>query len=77
MTDTAPLPTVFVPLPVTPQVLPLVIEAVADGSSGGGGNPVVAVRTLGQVVSSTGCVMRPYAEYPQLLQVISGILSLT
>jgi FKBP12-rapamycin complex-associated protein len=33
------------------------------------------VRTLGQVVESTGTVVVPYMEYPQLLGMLLGMLS--
>ena len=33
-----------------------------------------ALRTLGQVCSSTGYVIQPLVEYPQLLQIMSRIL---
>jgi hypothetical protein len=48
-----------------PEVLPLTIEHIQDGASAS--KRAVAVRTLGQVVESTGTVMGPYMEYPQLL----------
>jgi hypothetical protein len=35
---------------------------------------VVAVRTLGLIVSSCGNVMGPYLEYPQLLSVLLRML---
>lgn len=35
---------------------------------------VVAVKALGQVVESTGCVVAPYLEYPHLLAVLLRML---
>lgn len=55
-----------------PQILPLIIDAIQDISS-----PVkrlVAVSTLGQVVESTGTVVLPYLEYPQLLSILLRML---
>jgi FKBP12-rapamycin complex-associated protein len=56
-----------------PEILPLVIDAIQDGSSPT--KRLVAVGTLGQVVGSTGCVVSPYLEYPQLLGVLLRMLS--
>ncbi|BDA44527.1 Serine/threonine-protein kinase TOR [Coccomyxa sp. Obi] len=55
------------------DVLPLIIEAIQDTS--GGNKRLVAVSTLGQVVESTGLVMTPYIEYPQLLGVLLRMLN--
>jgi len=54
------------------EVLPLVIETLSDQSSST--KRAIAVRTLGQIVESTGYVVRPYQEYPQLLSTLLGIL---
>lgn len=35
---------------------------------------LVAVRTLGQIVESTGTVMTPYMEFPQLLSLLLKML---
>jgi FKBP12-rapamycin complex-associated protein len=56
-----------------PEILPLVIDAIQDGGSPA--KRLVAVSTLGQVVESTGCVVSPYLEYPQLLGVLLRMLS--
>eukprot|EP00891_Asterochloris_glomerata_P006787 jgi/Astpho2/6787/fgenesh1_pm.00103_%23_6_t len=50
------------------EVLPLVILALQ-------GRYTVAVATLGQVVESTGVVVMPYLEYPQLLGMLLRLLS--
>lgn len=53
------------------EVLPLLVDAVQDGG-GSAKKRNVAVRTLGQVVASTGTVISPYLDFPQLLQVRRG-----
>ncbi|KAI3435635.1 hypothetical protein D9Q98_001694 [Chlorella vulgaris] len=56
-----------------PDILPLIIDAIQDGASHT--KRLVAVSTLGQVVGSTGFVVVPYLEYPQLLGVLLRMLS--
>jgi FKBP12-rapamycin complex-associated protein len=54
------------------EMMPLIIEALGDAS-----NPtkrLVAVKTLEKVVKSTGCVVLPYLEYPQLLGILLRML---
>ncbi|GLC61314.1 hypothetical protein PLESTB_001742500 [Pleodorina starrii] len=58
--------------PFISEVVPLVIEAIQDNSDGR--RRVVAVKTLGFIVSSCGNVMGPYLEYPQLLSVLLRML---
>ncbi|PNW79096.1 hypothetical protein CHLRE_09g400553v5 [Chlamydomonas reinhardtii] len=58
--------------PFISEVMPLVIEAIQDNSDGR--RRVVAVKTLGFIVSSCGNVMGPYLEYPQLLSVLLRML---
>uniref|UniRef100_A0A7S1SYY6 Serine/threonine-protein kinase TOR n=1 Tax=Tetraselmis chuii TaxID=63592 RepID=A0A7S1SYY6_9CHLO len=55
------------------EILPLIIDALQDTSSGA--RPVVAVTCLGQVVESTGIVVTPYMEYPQLMGLLLRLLS--
>jgi FKBP12-rapamycin complex-associated protein len=52
--------------------MPLVIEAIQDTSSSR--KRLVAVRTLGQIVQSAGCVMWPYLDFPQLLALLLRLL---
>lgn len=52
--------------------MPLVIEAIQDTSSSR--KRLVAVRTLGQIVQSAGCVMSPYLDFPQLLSLLLRLL---
>jgi FKBP12-rapamycin complex-associated protein len=59
-------------LPFLDQLLPLVIETLQDQSSSA--KRAVAVRTLGQLVESTGYVITPYVKYPNLLNILLGSL---
>lgn len=52
-------------MPYTDMVLPIVISNMFDSSSLR--KQEVAIKTLGQLVRSTGLVVRPYLQYPQLL----------
>jgi hypothetical protein len=52
-------------LPYVDNLLPIIITNMLDSSSYR--KQEVAIKTLGQVVSSTGLVIRPYLVYPQLL----------
>lgn len=52
-------------LPFVDQLLPVVILQMLDSSSMG--KQCAAVKALGKIVSSTGVVVRPYFQYPQLL----------
>ena len=52
-------------LPYVDNLLPIVITNMLDASSYR--KQEVAVKTLGQMVSSTGLVVKPYLLYPQLL----------
>ncbi|KAG7401837.1 phosphatidylinositol kinase- protein kinase tor1 [Phytophthora boehmeriae] len=58
--------------PYLSQLLPDVIDEMRDSS-----NPQilqVAIKTLGQLVSSTGYVVLPYHEYPELLDLLCQAL---
>jgi hypothetical protein len=52
-------------LPYVDTLLPVIIMHMFDNSSLK--KQQVAIRTLGQLVKSTGMVVRPYLQYPQLL----------
>ncbi|RZC44315.1 hypothetical protein C5167_037265 [Papaver somniferum] len=56
-----------------PQLMPLIVEALIDGSSVT--KREVAVATLGQVVQSTGYVIELYNEYPLLLGLLLKLLN--
>ncbi|PKA52204.1 Serine/threonine-protein kinase TOR [Apostasia shenzhenica] len=55
------------------ELIPLIVEALMDGASFN--KREVALATLGQVVQSTGYVITPYIEYPQLLGLLLKLLS--
>lgn len=58
--------------PYLDQLLPDIIDEMRDAS-----NPQilqVAIKTLGQLVSSTGYVVLPYHEYPELLDLLCAAL---
>ncbi|KAJ8485116.1 hypothetical protein OPV22_017601 [Ensete ventricosum] len=56
-----------------PELMPLIVDALLDGASAN--KREVAVATLGQVVQSTGYVISPYNEYPQLLGLLLKLLN--
>ncbi|XP_073103831.1 serine/threonine-protein kinase TOR isoform X2 [Elaeis guineensis] len=55
------------------ELVPLIVEALLDGAAAN--KREVAVATLGQVVQSTGYVISPYNEYPQLLGLLLKLLN--
>ncbi|XP_009796206.1 serine/threonine-protein kinase TOR-like isoform X1 [Nicotiana tabacum] len=55
------------------ELMPLIVEALLDGAAAT--KREVAVSTLGQVVQSTGYVITPYNEYPQLLGLLLKLLN--
>ncbi|KAI0064021.1 atypical/PIKK/FRAP protein kinase [Artomyces pyxidatus] len=57
--------------PHVPELMDIIIAKLSDSSIG---KRDAALRTLGQVCSSTGYVIQPLVDYPQLLQVLSRIL---
>lgn len=56
-----------------PELMPLIVEALLDAAAVT--KREVAVATLGQVVQSTGYVITPYNEYPQLLGLLLKLLN--
>ncbi|KAF8410288.1 hypothetical protein HHK36_002814 [Tetracentron sinense] len=56
-----------------PELMQLIVEALLDGAVAA--KREVAVATLGQVVQSTGYVIAPYTEYPQLLDLLLKLLN--
>ncbi|KAJ6299158.1 hypothetical protein OIU76_020180 [Salix suchowensis] len=56
-----------------PELMPLIVDALLDGAAAS--KREVAVATLGQVVQSTGYVITPYNEYPQLLGLLLKLLN--
>jgi serine/threonine-protein kinase mTOR len=55
------------------EVLPLVVEAIADSRTHPKHLPM-AVHCLGQIVGSTGCVVEPYRRFPALLPALLRVL---
>ncbi|WJX59954.1 non-specific serine/threonine protein kinase [Trifolium repens] len=56
-----------------PELMPLIVDALLDGAAVS--KREIAVATLGQVVQSTGYVITPYNEYPQLLGLLLKLLN--
>jgi FKBP12-rapamycin complex-associated protein len=57
------------------DVVPHVLEIMQDQSSAS--KQRTSLRTLGQIAGSTGYVVRPYLDYPDLLTQATGILPAT
>ena len=58
-------------MPHVPDLMQVIIAKLADPSLQ---KRDAALHTLGQICSSTGYVIAPLVEYPQLLQILSRIL---
>lgn len=56
--------------PHVDMLLPLIIETLQDQSSSS--KREVALRTLGQLASSTGYVIEPLIKHPKLLDILLG-----
>lgn len=61
--------------PYSDQLMPLIITNMHDHSSRR--KQEMSVRTLGQLISATGQVVRPYLHYPELLPKALDLLFLT
>ncbi|KAH0559920.1 hypothetical protein GP486_003558 [Trichoglossum hirsutum] len=59
-------------LPYIPQLMPIIIETLQDQSSPA--KREAALHTLGQLASSSGYVIDPYTDYPQLLSILVNIV---
>jgi FKBP12-rapamycin complex-associated protein len=59
-------------IPYISKLMPIIIEALQDQSSSA--KREAALRTLGQLASNSGYVIKPYLEYPQLLEILQGII---
>jgi len=57
------------------QLIPHIIETMQDQSSSN--KQRTSMKTLGQIASATGYVIRPYIDYPQLLPIAADILPAT
>ncbi|ODQ81853.1 hypothetical protein BABINDRAFT_160083 [Babjeviella inositovora NRRL Y-12698] len=58
--------------PFIPDLMPLILDTFQDQSSSFKRD--AALRTLGQLTSSSGYVIQPLLDYPQLLGMLVGIL---
>ena len=59
-------------LPYIPKLMPTIIDALQDLSSQSKRDS--ALRTLGQLASSSGYVIQPYVDYPHLLDLLVNII---
>lgn len=59
-------------LPYKDQLMPLIISALQDQSSNA--KREAALHALGQLASNSGYVIQPYLEYPELLELLQGII---
>jgi FKBP12-rapamycin complex-associated protein len=59
-------------LPYKDDLMPIIIDALQDQSSAT--KREAALHTLGQLASNAGYVIRPYLEYPQLLELMQAII---
>jgi FKBP12-rapamycin complex-associated protein len=59
-------------LPYKDRLMPIIIDALQDQSSNA--KREAALHALGQLASGSGYVITPYLEYPQLLELLQGIL---
>ncbi|PQE20970.1 hypothetical protein CJF30_00002302 [Rutstroemia sp. NJR-2017a BBW] len=59
-------------VPYIKQLMPIIIEALQDQSSSA--KREAALRTLGQLASNSGYVIKPYLEYPRLLEILQNII---
>ena len=50
------------------KLLPMIMSSLQDQSSSH--KREVALRTMGQLLQSTGCVLEPYLQYPNLLKLL-------
>lgn len=66
--------------PYLGDLMPLIVEALREKGAGGmqdggaGRKREVAVKTLGELVESTGYVVAPYTDYPALLGLLLDLL---
>ncbi|KAG6014979.1 hypothetical protein E4U54_004504, partial [Claviceps lovelessii] len=54
------------------RLMPIILEALQDQSSSI--KRQAALNALGQLASNSGYVIEPYLEYPQLLEILQGII---
>jgi FKBP12-rapamycin complex-associated protein len=59
-------------IPYIDKLMPIIIEALQDQSSVA--KREAALRTLGQLASNSGYVIKPYLDYPTLLEILQNII---
>jgi FKBP12-rapamycin complex-associated protein len=59
-------------IPYIDRLMPIIIEALQDQSSST--KREAALHTLGQLASNSGYVIKPYTDYPQLLEILQNII---
>lgn len=59
-------------IPYIDQLMPIILEALQDQSSTL--KREAALKTLGQLASNSGYVIKPYIDYPQLLEILQNII---
>ncbi|CAN0540634.1 unnamed protein product, partial [Ectocarpus sp. 8 AP-2014] len=59
-------------LPFMDKLIPFMITSIQDSTNVNGRE--VSLRTLGRIVSATGYVIKPYLQYPTLLDSAFSIL---
>ena len=59
-------------IPYIDKLMPIIIEALQDQSSSS--KREAALRTLGQLASNSGYVIKPYLDYPHLLEILQNII---
>jgi len=59
-------------IPYLDDLFPMIIETLQDQSNMT--KREVALKTLGQLASNTGYIIEPYIKYPNLLNILIGIL---
>ncbi|RDW62509.1 hypothetical protein BP5796_10811 [Coleophoma crateriformis] len=58
--------------PYIDKLMPLILETLQDQSSVA--KREAALRTLGQLASNSGYVIKPYLDYPELLEILLAII---
>lgn len=59
-------------IPYIDKLMPIILEALQDQSSVA--KREAALRTLGQLASNSGYVIKPYLDYPTLLEILQNII---
>jgi FKBP12-rapamycin complex-associated protein len=59
-------------IPYIDKLMPIIIESLQDQSSSA--KREAALRTLGQLASNSGYVIKPYLDYPELLDILQNII---